>query len=158
MRTPLVLHASLARLRSVLLIVLLAADVPVVRFHGLDTAGRVLLCEEGCLVGCDLHQVFAARTYHAAHFREARASCELFRLRHRRTLITICCEGVDALTVGVGRCGGAVSHHQVVAVLVTVFFLRSFKGALDVFDSSGTHSCFCHSRSAIGSQRSIPLR
>jgi hypothetical protein len=34
-------------------------------------------------------------------------------------------------------------------VLVTIGFLGSFKGALDVLDTSGTHSSFCHFVSAM---------
>ena len=46
MRTPLVLRASLARLRSVLLVVGVSADGPQVRFERLLAAGGVALGEE----------------------------------------------------------------------------------------------------------------
>ena len=41
-------------------IILLAADVPVVRVHGLFATCEVFLGEEGCLVGCQLRQVLGA--------------------------------------------------------------------------------------------------
>ena len=109
---------------------------------------RKLVMSVACCIR-SLLRALTARFDSCCYRCEASTCCELFRLRNRRALITICREGVDALTVGVSGCGRAVSHHQIVAVLVTVFFLRSFKGALDVFDSSGTHSCFCHSLLAI---------
>ena len=140
---------------AVLLVVLLTADVPVPCLHGLDTAGRVLLCEEGCLVGCDLHQVFAARTYGCCDFREARASCELFRLRHRRTLYLAA--DIDAVT-GVARGGRYAVRAQEHFLTVVMTGFGRFGECSGYAVDTGTPVNFSHSRSAIGSQRSIPLR
>ena len=71
MRTPLVLHASLARLVTVLLIILSTTNGPQVGLHGLFAVGQVALREERSLVGIDLHEVFGTQAYCVAYLGEA---------------------------------------------------------------------------------------
>ena len=110
----------------VLLVVLLTADVPEVRLHGLFAAGGVALSEEVRLVGRDLHQVLAAQTHCCSDFREARTSGELFRLRRGRTVVLT--YHVDAGAIRVGGSRYAVRSQQRVsvrAVQLTLFRTRT---------------------------------
>ncbi len=139
-------HCSSAALRSVLLVVLGTTDGPVPCFHGLDTAGSVLLCEEGCLVGCDLHQVLAARANHAAHFREARASSELTCLRRGRALYLAA--DIDAVT-GVARGGRYAVRAQEHFLTVVMTGFGRFGECSGYAVDTGTPLYFCHSLLAI---------
>ena len=139
---------------SEVLVVLVTADFPIIGLEGLLAAREVLLGDEGLLVGSDLGEVAFTLLNHRRYGRETQTCCCLIRRDRRGTFVTVCIEGVDALTVGVlGRCT-AVRHHHVVAVVVTVHFLRSFHCALDILDSCGAYFCFCHSRSAFADQPS----
>ena len=71
MRTPLVLHASLARLVAVLLVVRVTAYFPQIGLHGLFAVGQVALREERSLVGIDLHEVFGTQAHCCSYLGEA---------------------------------------------------------------------------------------
>ena len=86
MRTPLVLHASLARLRSVLGVVLVSADFPQVLRQGLTTAGGVTLREERGVVLVDLHEVFTTESHCLAYRIEACSDEQLLCRRVGRAL------------------------------------------------------------------------
>ena len=132
----------------VLRIVRVTANLPQVGAHGLFATGGVALSEEVRLVGRDLHQVLAARTYGCCDFREARASCELIRLRLGRAFVLT--YHVDAGTNRVGRrcfTVGSQKRVRMVAVRVTCLGAGAQKARyiLDTFCPFN----FCHSLLAI---------
>ena len=117
-------------LAVVLGVILLAADVPEVRFHGLFATGGVLLLEEGCAVGCDLREVFDALVDSCLYLGEARARCEAaLRLADVLT-VGVGLADVETRAVGVGGGCRAVRTDQVITVAVTIYFLRFCQGAL----------------------------
>ena len=79
------LSAASPRLTVVRCIVLLAADFPEVRSHGLLAGGGVLLGDEVQLVLRDLVQILAAGTNHGTHLGEPLTDGQLFRTRLRGT-------------------------------------------------------------------------
>ena len=131
-------------LALVLLVIRGQFERPEVTLHGLLAARLVLLRDEGCLVSGHLVQVLGTSCYSCRHGAETHSLGAFICSDRSRAVVTVRREGVDALTVGVGGCGGTVGHHQVVAVFVSVLFLRTFEGALDVFNTSGTDGCFSH--------------
>ena len=134
------------RLR-VLLVVLLAADVPEVRAHGLFAAGGVALSEEVRLVGRDLHQVLRAQTHCCSHLREARASGELFRLRLGRALHLAA--DIDAVT-GVARGGRYAVRAQEHFLTVVMTGFGRFGECSGYAVDTGTPIDFCHFARAMG--------
>ena len=149
MRTPLVLRASLARLRSVLLVVRVTADFPQVGLHGLFAVGQVALCEERSLVGIDLHEVFCAQAYCVAYLGEARTDSQLLGGRLGRARVAVRVKGIETLTVRVSGCSLAVNGYEVVAVVVSVLLFGALERSGDGFDAGRADFDFCHSRSAI---------
>ena len=113
-------------------IVFIATNLPEVSFHGLFAACEVALSDERFLIVIDLDEVALTLLDRSCYRCEADTSALLVSRYRRGALVTVCWEGVDALAVGIGRCGGTVRHHQIVAVFVSVLFFGSFKGALDV--------------------------
>ena len=81
-----------------LLVVLGAADLPVVGLHGFCAIGVVLLREEVLLVGSNLHEVGFAGLDHAGYHHELRTVLELTLRERRGTLVAIRIEGVQTLT------------------------------------------------------------
>ena len=121
------------------LIVLSPADLPVVRLHGFCAIGVVLLGEEVLLVGGDLHEVGFAGLDHAGYHHELRTVLELFVRQWGGTLVAIRIEGVQTLTIGVSGRGGAVGGNEIVAVVVTILFFRSFQGSADGLNTRGAY-------------------
>ena len=134
-------------------VIRIAADLPEVGAHRLLAVSGVPLCEEGLLVGSDVHQVCFTCLDSGCYCGEAGTSVKLFRCRQGGTFVAVCIKRVDALTVGVLRCCRTVSHHQIITVVVPVGLFRAFQCALDILYTRRANFCFCHSRSAIGSQR-----
>ena len=122
MRTPLVLRTSLARLRSVLGIVLVSADFPQVRFERLLAARGVALGEERCLVLVDLHEVFLTQTHCVADCGEACASEQFVARRVGRTLCLTA--DVDAVTFIARGCRYAVGSQKHFATRVLTALAR----------------------------------
>lgn len=105
---------------------------------------RGLLCDERSLVLRDLRQIVQTVVHGTAYRCKLRAVDGLCAADRSRTFVTVGSERVDTLTIGAGGFGSTVGHHQIVAVIVSVLFLRTFKCALDVFDAGGTDGSFCH--------------
>ena len=134
---------------AVLLIPLSATDLPIVRLHGFCAIGVVLLCAEVRLVGGELRQIGFAGLDHLRYRGEAVTDLDLALTQRAVAFVRIGILDVDALAVRVGGRCRSVRHDDVVAVVVTVLFLGFLQGALDVLDSTGADSCFCHSVSAL---------
>ena len=130
---------------AVLLIPLRSADLPVVRLHGFCAIGVVLLRAEVRLIGGELRQIGFASLDHLRYRGEAVTDLDLPLTQRAVALVRIGILDVDALAVRVGGRCRSVRHDDVVAVVVTVLFLGFLQGALDVLDSTGADSCFCHS-------------
>ena len=114
----------------VLLIVSITANLPEVRLHGLATTRFVLLREERCAVGCDLREVFHAGVNRGGDGTEAQTSGNaLLRLADVHT-IGVTLADVETRAVWIRGRGGAVRTNQVIAVTVTIYFLRFCQGAL----------------------------
>ena len=92
------------RLAVVRLVVLLTADAPQVRAHGLGTACGVFLREEGLLVGNDLGQIGAACGDHRCYSRETLTRFQLLVARLGRTV------AVDGRVLQSGGFGIAVDR------------------------------------------------
>ena len=78
-----------------------AADLPQVGLHGLLAVRLVLLREEGCLVGRDVHQVLRASENSRCHCLEARTDLQFTSRQRRATLVAVGVKRVHALTIGV---------------------------------------------------------
>ena len=85
------------RLVAMFLVVLLAADVPVVGLEGLFAVGKILLCEERLLVRRHQRQVLAAGFDRRCYRDEASASAKLVCTRRGGTLYLAA--DIDAVTV-----------------------------------------------------------
>ena len=125
-------------------VVLLAADLPKVRLHGFLTTGLILLRREVDLVRSDLREILLTSLHSSRYSGEACASIQLFGRQRSAAIVTVCFEGVDALTVGIRGCRGAVGGNEIVTVVVTILFFRSFQGAGDGFDTRRTYFHNCH--------------
>ena len=119
----------------VLRVVLLTANVPQIRLEGLLAVRIILLCKEVSLVGVDIHQVLFASLDSSSDSCEASACPELIAVRCCVPCVTVCCKGVHPLTVGIGGRCHSVYGNQVIAVVVSVLFFRSFHGAADGLDT-----------------------
>ena len=92
----------------VVLVVLLSADHPEVRLHGLAATGRVFLgCEVQLVLG-DLGWVLLTSFDHTGNRLEAVASRYLVHRQRGRTVVSVCLLDVDARAVGVLGRSGAV--------------------------------------------------
>ena len=134
------------------LIVLLTAHLPEVSLHRLLAVGVVALCEEVNLVLGDLGQVFLTCRYHRTYRLETLTSSHLFRFERRGTLVAVCVKRIHALAVLVGAGCLAMNGYEVIAVVVTVLFLRSFHGAADGLDTGCAYFHNCHRCSAFAEQ------
>ena len=145
-------------LAVVFLIVLLAADFPEVRVHRGLAVRSVLLRSECGLVSTDLHQILCAGCHGCTNGCKTVAFRYLICTCRCTAFVAVGVERVQTLAVrALGR-STAVGCHQIISVIVTVHLFRSFQCALDILNTCGAYFCFCHSRSAIGSHWSIPLR
>ena len=70
-------RSAVRLLAIVLLVVLLTADAPEVRLHGLGAGSGVFLRKEGLLVGYDLREVDLTRPHHCRHGGETLADLQL---------------------------------------------------------------------------------
>ena len=124
-----------------LLVVLSAADAPVVLGHGFCARRIVLLGDEVLLVGSDLHEVGFAGLDHAGYYHELRTVLEL-TLTQRRGAFHRGTQ-VNAVTVFGGRCSGSVGcqEHFLAAVLTA---LTRFGQCAGHMINSGGISYFCH--------------
>ena len=129
---------------TVLLIIFSTTNFPQVRLHGFLATGLILLRREVDLVRSDLREIFLTSLHSSCYSGEACASIELCGRERSGTLVTVCFEGVDALTVGVRGCRSAVGGNEIVTVVVTILFFRSFQGAGDGFDTRRTYFHNCH--------------
>ena len=102
----------LAGLVAVLLVVLGAADHPVVSLHGLLATRLILLRHERSLVLGDFHQVRFTGLDRSGYSGEACANCELLASRLRGTFVAVRLKRVHALTIGVGRRSYTVRRYQ----------------------------------------------
>ena len=125
-------------------IIRLAANFPQVSLHGFFAAGRVLLCREVDLILSDQVQIALTSLHSSRYSGEACAYIQLVGRQRGGTFVTVCFEGVDALTVGVRGCRSAVGGNEIVTVVVTILFFRSFQGAGDGFDTRRTYFHNCH--------------
>ena len=102
------------------LVILLTADVPVVRLEGLLAVGKVLLRHERCLVLGDFGQVVLALVHHLRYGLEAQADCPLV-VRDRRAARRFLAE-IKTVAVFAGGCRYAVGcqQHFLAAVLRVV--------------------------------------
>ena len=138
-------------------IVLLPADLPEVGGHGLFAGGEVLLGDEVQLVLRDLVQIFPAGCYHRAHLGEALAVSQLSGGRLGAAVVLA--YHVDTRADGVGRRRHTVgSQERIAVVAVLSTFLRTARQKAGHIVDTFCPFYFCHSRSAIGVQRFIPLR
>ena len=120
---------------SLLLVVLLAADVPEVGLHGLLAVGEVLLGEEGGLVLGDLGQVFLTLDDHLSDRLEAETDSALVVRERSGTVVAVFACDIDTNAVRVLRCGYAVRTDEVGAVLVAGFLDRFGHRAAYVLDT-----------------------
>ena len=125
-------------------IIRLAADFPEVSLHGLLTTRLILLSREVDLILSDRVQIALTSLHSSCHGAEACASIQLVGRQRGATFVTVCFEGVDALTVGVRGCRSAVGGNEIVTVVVTILFFRSFQGSGDGFDTRRTYFHNCH--------------
>ena len=116
-------------------IVSLFLQFPEEGFHGLFAIRLILLSCESGLVSGDLHEVFGTSCYCCCHRREAVTNTRLFGTQRSGAFVTLGAKRIDALTIGVRGCCFAVGCHQIITVVVTVLFLRSFQCARDRLDS-----------------------
>ena len=107
-------------------IVRLFLQLPEVRLHGFYTARLILLSGERGLVSGDLHEVFGTSRYCCCHRREAVTNTRLVGTQRSAAFVTLGAKRINALTIGVRGCCLAVGCHQIITVIVTVLFLRSF--------------------------------
>ena len=141
-----------------LLIVGCCADRPEVRLHRLFAAGSVLLSEEGSLVGRDVLQVVLTFSNGCRNGCETSTNCQLFvgwkgRARDRTQAAEIDAGAVRRS----GWCFTVGGEHHLLVLRMGRLLVDFVQRTADGFE----HRCirgFCHSRSAIGSQRPIPLR
>ena len=103
---------------AVLLIILCAADLPVVRLHGFCAIGVVLLGEEVLLVGGDLHEVGFAGLDHAGYHHELRTVLELTLRERRGTFLRSAQVQAVALVRG-RRCYAVGSQEHLLARVLT---------------------------------------
>ena len=125
-------------------VVLLAANFPKVSTHGFLAVGKIFLRLEVSLILRHVHQVVLTLLDSSANGCEASLRVQLLGTERRGTFVTVCFEGVDALTVGVRGCRSAVGGNEIVTVVVTILFFRSFQGAGDGFDTRRTYFHNCH--------------
>ena len=117
-------------------VVLLTADVPVVRAHRLLTARVVALSEEVHLVGRDLRQVFATSVHCLRYRCETCACIDFVSRRHRGTRDGFQSAQVDVVAVGVGGRSLTVGAENHLLVLRVSRFLVDFgEGTADGLDS-----------------------
>ena len=135
----------IAQRLAVLLVVGLSADHPQIRFHGLFAIGGVLLCEESRLVLGDVREVFLTLEDHRCDCTEAVADVDFFGRHRSAAFVAVRIERVQTLAVRVSRCCRTVRRHQIITVIVTVLFLRSFQCALDILYTRRAYFRFCHS-------------
>ena len=102
------------------LVVLISTDFPEVSLHGLFATGLILLCREVLLVRSDLVQIALTSLHSSCYSGEACACIQLVGRQRGGTFVTVCFEGVDALTVGVRGCRSAVGGNEIVTVVVTI--------------------------------------
>ena len=122
-----------------LLIIFSTTNFPIIGLHGFCAIGVVLLGEEVLLVGSDLHEVGFAGLDHAGYHHELRAVLELTLTQRRGAFVAIRIEGVQTLTIGVSGRRGAVGGNEIVAVVVTILFFRSFQGSADGLNTRGAY-------------------
>ena len=128
-----------------LCIVLVAAYLPEVCFHGLLAAGGVLLCDERSLIGSNLTQVTRTGADSCLYFDEAVASCDLISAQRSTTFVAVSSGEVDTLAIGAGRRGYSVGSYEVGTVGVLTFLDR-FGQRTGYGLKQWTRCKFCHSR------------
>ncbi len=138
-KRSLLLNAAEPRGLAVRLIPLLTAHAPIPLFHGLCAVRLVLLRDEGLLVGRDLREVMTALLDHRSNADEAVADLVLTLRQRRGAFVAIRIEGVQTLTIGVSGRRGAVGGNEIVAVVVTILFFRSFQGSADGLNTRGAY-------------------
>ena len=139
----------------VFLIVGSAFNHPIPGLQGLLASGEVLLRDEGLLILRDLAQVLTTIADSRCYRGEADASIEFAGARSRAALRFLA--EVESVTVfRLGCCGTVRTKQHFCARVLSV--LARFAERTGYTIDTGTPFYFCHSRSAIGSQRSIPLR
>ncbi len=142
MRTPLVLRASLARLRSVLSVVLVALKLPQVLRQGLATAGGVTLREERGVVLVDLHEVFTTQCHCLAYRIEACPDEQLLCRRVGRALhLTADIHAVTVIARGSRYAVGTKEHFGTRVLTALARFGECSGYAVD----TGTPVYFSHS-------------
>ena len=136
-------------------IISLFLQFPEVGFHGFYTIRLILLSCESGLVSGDLHEVFRTSGYCCCHRREAVTLSRLVGGYRSGALHFLAQEQAVTIRVG-GSCRSVrAKQHLVAAVLRVLTRLTQCAGHMI---NTGTPFYFCHSRSAIGSHWSIPLR
>ena len=130
----------------VLRVVLVAADLPVPRFHGLLAAGEVLLGKEGLLVGCDLAEILGTVADGFRDCGEADASEEFTFGRNGASLHFLA--EIQAVTVFRLGCCGTVGTEEHFGARVLTVLARFAECAGDMIDT-GTPFYFCHIGSAL---------
>ena len=114
----------------VLLVVGLSFYFPQVGFHGLATTRFVLLREEGCAVSCDLREVFGAGVNRGGDGTEAQACCDALLRLADVLAVGVTLADVETRAIRIRGRSGAVRTDEVIAVTVTIYFLRFCQGAL----------------------------
>ena len=118
-------------------------ETPEISLHGLFAIRLILLCCESGLVSRNLHEVFGTSRYCCCHRREAVTNTRLVGTQRSAAFVTLGAKRIDALTIGVRGCCFAVGCHQIITVVVTVLFLRSFQCARDRLDSRNAYCHYC---------------
>ena len=116
-------------------VVLLTADVPVVRAHRFLTAGVVALSEEVHLVGRDLRQVFTTSIHCLRYCCEALTCVEFVARRQSGTRYGFQSAQVDVVAVGVrGRSLAVGTENHLLVLRVRRFLVDFGEGTADGLD------------------------
>ena len=127
-----------------LLVVLCAADHPEVSTHGLLAVSKILLGNEGCLVGRDVRQVVSTLGNHRTNGCKTSTNLELLGGRLRGALVRFRSADVQTCAVRVGGRFLAVRTNQVSTTAVTVLDGGFGQATLNVIDTGSVFN-FSHS-------------
>lgn len=87
------------RLTVEVLVVLVTADLPVKGLHGLFTVRKILLGDEGCLVGSDLGEVGFTLLHHRCYGGETETCCSFICRDRSCALVRVLLSDVQTLAV-----------------------------------------------------------
>ena len=147
-------YSTLLRARM-LVVVRRELERPEVGFLGTLATRLVFLCQESDVVRTDLRHILCTGRDCSSYSREAVANPHLVRSGRSGTFDLLSQEQSVTITTRGRRYTVRAEQHLLTAMLSA---FTGFTQCAGYGIDTGTPIYFCHSRSAIGSQRPIPLR